>query len=248
MPRPSMRQTGSPGLSPKTKVVFFDLGGTLLVMRRDRIFRRVLEEEGYRTRLDAVHAGYAKAETPWLSTYGGGVMTPAETADAYRDLDEKVFSALFPAVGHLEAVRVSRQVRKRWPELEHEIPLELYPDVDPTLSRLKRDGYSMGLVSNAPADTGRVVKALGLSKYLDSVVISGAVGYSKPNPKIFAIALEEVGAAPAEAVHIGDLYEADIVGARNAGIRGLLIDRGAKSKELDCPRLKSLQEVYSFLK
>lgn len=248
MPKPSTRRIGNPGRSPRTKAVFFDLGGTLLVMRRDRIFRRVLKEEGYGTSLGAVHSSYAKAEILWLSTYGGGVMSPAETADAYRDLDEKVFSALFPAVDHSEAVRVSKQVRKRWPELEHEIPLELYPDVDPTLSRLKKDGYSMGLVSNAPPETGRVVKALGLSKYLDSVVISGVVGYSKPNPKIFAIALEEVGAAPAEAVHVGDLYAADIVGARNAGIRGLLIDRDGTKQGLDCPCLKSLQEVYSFLR
>jgi HAD superfamily hydrolase (TIGR01549 family) len=248
MPKTSLRETGSPGRPPRTKVVFFDLGGTLLVMRRDRIFRRVLEEEGYRTGLDAVHSTYTKEETRWLSTYGDRVMTPSETTDAYRNLDEKVFSALFPSERRSEAIRVSKQVRKRWPELEHEIPLELYPDVDPTLGRLKRDGYSMGLVSNAPADTGRVVEALGLSKYLDSVVISGVVGYSKPNPKIFTIALDEVGAAPAEAVHVGDLYEADIVGARNAGIRGLLIDRDATNQELDCPRLKSLGEVYSFLK
>jgi putative hydrolase of the HAD superfamily len=238
----------APGKESRTKAVFFDLGGTLLVMRRDRIFRTVLAEEGYRIGVSAVHSAYIKAESWWLSTYGVRVMTPAETADAYRDLDEKVFSALFPRESHPEAIRVSRLVRKRWPELEGEIPLELYPDVDPTLTRLKKDGYVMGLVSNAPADTGRVVEALGLSKYLDSVVISGAVGYSKPNPEIFRIALKEVDAAPGEAVHVGDLYEADIVGARNAGIAGLLIDRDSKSHGLDCPCLSDLEEVYKYLK
>ena len=248
MPRTHLRRGGGPGRLQRTKAVFFDLGGTLLVMRRDRIFNRVVEEEGYSTGLDAIHSTYARMDTWWLLAYGGRVMTPAETDDAYRDLYEKVFSALFPDKGRSEAVRISKQVRKRWPELESEIPLELYPDVDPTLSRLKKDGYSMGLVSNAPADTGKAVEALGLSKYLDSVVISGVVGYSKPNPKIFSIALEEVGAAPVEAVHVGDLYEADIVGARNAGIRGLLIDRNATSRGVDCPCLKSLDEVYSFLK
>jgi len=247
MPRTPAHQARSPPRTPRTKAVFFDLGGTLLVMRRDRIFRRVLEEEGYLTGLEAVHLAYAKVETRWLSTYGGRAMSPGETADAYRDLDEKAFSTLFPAGSHSEAVRVSRQVRKRWPELEHEIPLELYPDVEPTLGRLKKDCYSVGLVSNAPADTGRVVEALGLTKYLDTTVISGVVGYSKPNPKIFAIALDEVGATPAEAVHVGDLYDADIVGARNAGIRGLLIDRDSSRQGVDCPRIKSLEEVYSFL-
>ena len=236
------------GLQLRRKVVFFDLGGTLLVMRRDRIFRRVLDEEGYETGLGAVHASYLKAETRWLSVYGTREMTPAETNEAYRDLDEKAFSTLFPGVSHSEAVRVSNQVRKRWPELEGEIPLELYPDVEPTLSCLKADRFTMGLVSNAPADTGRVVEALGLMNYLDSVTISGVVGFSKPNPESFRIALKDVGAKPAEAIHVGDLYEADILGARNAGITGLLIDRDATSRGLDCPCLRSLQEVCSFLK
>ena len=248
MTNPSIRRVGSPGQNPRTKAVFFDLGGTLLVMRRDRIFGKVLGEEGYSVSPGAVHSTYAKVESWWISTYGGNVMSPAETADAYRDLDEKAFSAIFPNASHSEALRVSKQVRKRWPELEHEIPLELYPDVDRTLSRLKRNGYSMALVSNAPADTGRVVERLGLSKYLNSVIISGAVGYSKPNPKIFDIALREVGVAPTEAVHIGDLYEADIVGARNAGIQGLLIDRDGTNRGLDCPSLRNLEEVFSFLK
>ena len=248
MTRLSAPRKGDSRPPSRTKAVFFDLGGTLLVMRRDRIFRRVLEEEGYRVGLDEIHSTYAAAETRWLSAYGGRAMTPADTAEAYRDLEEKVFSSLFPTERRSEAVRVSRQVRKRWPELGREIPLELYPDVDPTLSRLKTDGYSMGLVSNAPADTTKTVKALGLSKYLDSVVISGVVGYSKPNPKIFTIALEELGAAPGEAVHVGDLYEADIVGARNAGVQGLLIDRDGANPRVDCPRLKSLEDVYSFLK
>lgn len=231
----------------RKKVVFFDLGGTLLVMRRDRIFREVLDEEGYKVALGAVHSSYLEAEKWWLSAYGRRAMSPAETDDAYRDLDEKAFSSLFPRVNRPEAVRVSKQIRKRWPELEAEIPLELYPDVEPTLGRLQTDRYTLGLVSNAPADMGRVVKALGLLKYLDSVIISGVVGFSKPNPEIFNIALKDVGATPAEAVHVGDLYDADIVGARNAGITGLLIDRDAASRGLDCPSLRSLGDVYSFL-
>lgn len=230
-----------------TRTVLFDLGGTLLVMRRDRIFARVLKEEGYGTTQQAVHSTYLGTESWWLSVYGEKVMTPQETAEAYRHLDEKVFSVLFPRAARQEAVRVSRRVRSRWPGLEEEIPLELYPDVDPTLGTLKRRGYSLGLVSNATADTTKTVEALGLMKYLDCVVISGVVGFSKPNPEIFRIALKELGVSPSEAVHVGDLYEADIVGARNAGIRGILIDRDSTGSALDCPRMATLAEIYAHL-
>ena len=219
----------------------------MLVMRRDRIFCRVLGEEGYTVDQSAVHTVYTGADSWWLSAYGDRVMTPAETADAYRSLDERVFSKLFPKASRTEAFRVSRQVRSRWPQLEEEIPLKLYPDVEPALDGLKKDGYALGLVSNAPAETTETVKTLGLSKYLDSVVISGVVGYSKPNPEIFRIAMKELAVAPEEAVHVGDLYEADVLGARNAGIKGLLIDRDSDRRNLDCPVLKSLSEVRRYL-
>lgn len=229
------------------KAVFFDLGGTLLVMRRDRIFRRVLAEQGREVGLDKIHSAYLTAESWWLSRYGSQVMSPAQTVEAYRLLDQKVFSAIFPSESETEAERVSLLVRKRWPELEAEIPLALYPDVEPTLARLKDDGFILGLISNAPADTVHVVETLGLSTYLDPVVISGAVGYTKPHPEIFRIALRGAGVGPDESVHVGDLYEADVVGARNAGIEGILIDRDGSHAGPDCPHLKTLPEVYSFI-
>ncbi|MDA4119550.1 MAG: HAD family hydrolase [Thaumarchaeota archaeon] len=228
------------------RAVFFDLGGTLLVMRRDRIFRRVLSEQGREASLERIHSAYMNAESWWLSAFGQKVMTPEQTNEAYRELDERTFASLYPNEG-TEAVRVSKVVRKRWPELESEIPLELYPDVDPTLTKLAKDGYFLGLISNAPPDTARVVQVLGLRKYLSSVIISGDVGYTKPHPEIFRIALREAGVDPADALHVGDFYEADIIGARNAGIKGLLIDREGSHSGLDCPRMKSLGEVYHYL-
>ncbi|HUI23809.1 MAG TPA: HAD family hydrolase [Nitrososphaerales archaeon] len=231
----------------RTKAVFFDLGGTLLVMRRDRIFSRVLQEEGRPAELDEIHSAYLEVESSWLSFYGAKVLTADETEEAYRELDQRVFSTLYPKESDSEASRVSRLVRKRWPELETEIPLQLYPDAEPTLRSLLADGYSLGLVSNAPAYTLKAVEALGLKKYLGTVVISGLVGYTKPHPEIFRIALRESGVEAGEAVHIGDLYEADVLGARNAGIIGVLIDRDGSHSDLDCPRVRTLTEVYRHI-
>jgi HAD superfamily hydrolase (TIGR01549 family) len=231
----------------RTRAVFFDLGGTLLVMRRDRIFRRVLLEEGWPAQLESVHSAYLEVESSWLSVYGARVLSPDETEEAYRMLDQEVFSALYPNESESEAHRVSKLVRKRWPELEEEIPLELYPDAEPTLKRLAGDGFSLGLISNAPADTQKAVETLGLPKYLGTVVISGMVGYTKPHPEIFRIALRKVGVGAGEAVHIGDLYEADVVGARNAGMVGILVDRDGSRSDLDCPRVRSLSDVYRYI-
>ena len=232
----------------RTRAVFFDLGGTLLVMRRDRIFRRVLGEAGRDVDLERIHSTYLKVESWWIPHYAARILSEEETAEAYRELDQRVFSELFPAESEHESILISKLVRKRWPELETEIPLELYPDAEPVLERLAKDGYALGLISNAPADTGRAVRALGLAKYLGTIVISGAVGYTKPHPEIFRIALREAGVGAGEAIHVGDLYEADIVGAKNAGMEGILIDRDGSERHTDCPRVRSLSEIYQYIK
>jgi len=230
------------------KAIFFDLGGTLLVMRRDRVFRKVLREEGREVDLREIHTAYFRAESWWHSVYGGRLLSPEEGTEAYRVLDQKVFEAIFPSESQAEAARVSSRVRKRWPELGSEIPVALYPDVEPTLKDLVHDGYSLGLISNAPPDTGKAVETLGLRRYLRTEVISGVVGYTKPHPEIFRIAMREVGVGPEEAVHVGDLYEADIVGARNAGIQGILIDRDGSYDNVDCPCIRSLPQVYDYIR
>jgi len=232
----------------KKRAVFFDLGGTLLIMRRDRIFRRVLQEVGRDASLGRIRSAYMKEESGWLSFYGARVLNEEETAEAYRDLDQRVFSALYPGASEPEALRISKLVRKRWPELETEIPLELYPDAEPTLERLAGDGYALGLISNAPADTVRAVEALGLTRYLGTVVISGAVGYTKPHPEIFRIALRKADVDAGQAIHVGDLYEADVIGARRAGLEGILIDRDGTQRSFDCPRIQNLPEIYQYVR
>jgi HAD superfamily hydrolase (TIGR01549 family) len=188
-----------------------------------------------------------KLDPWWVTNYSGKAMSPEETNNAYRDLDAKVYCGLFPSATQGETETISVAVRSRWPELETEIPLELYPDAKPALEFLSSVGCLMALVSNAPPDTDKVVESLGLGKYLRSIIISGVVGYMKPHPEIFRIALGEQSVAPGEAIHIGDLYEADVVGARNAGIKGVLLDRDNSQMNLDCPRIRNLAEIQSQL-
>lgn len=229
------------------KAVLFDLGGTLLVMRRDRIFRKVLSQEGYRASVAKIHSAYAVVESAWLKRYGYRNLSPEKSMESYRRLDAMAFRQIFPRAPPKEALRMSRLLRKRWPEIGKTVPPKLYPDVEPTLGRLKRRGISLALVSNAPPDTMDLVESLGLQRYFQQFVISGVVGVSKPNPEIFRLALSSVGAGPSETMHVGDVYEADVVGARNAGIMGILIDRDGSARSYDCPQIRSLEGVFQYL-
>ena len=66
---------------------------------------------------------------------------------------------------------------------------------------------------------------LELAAHFEQLVVSARVGFQKPNQGIFKFALERMKVDSAHAWHIGDSYRADVVGARRAGINGVLIDR-----------------------
>ncbi len=219
-----------------------------MVMRRDRIISRILADAGFPADPQRVHSAYFQVEPSWLAVYGEKVMSGGETEEAYRQLDAMIFRLLYPSQPPEVVEKMSGLTRRLWPQVEKTVPLELYPDVVPTLERLKSEGYTLGLVSNAPPGTVGVIETLGLRRYLPTIVVSGVVGVSKPNPEIFRIALRDAGAEAAEALHVGDVYDADVLGARNAGIKGLLIDRDGSQAGLDCPRVSTLSEIYTHLR
>jgi putative hydrolase of the HAD superfamily len=78
------------------------------------------------------------------------------------------------------------------------------------------------------------------------VIMSSQVGCAKPDPQIFATALERIGVSPAEALHIGDSEALDVEGAHAAGLRALLIDRAAEASGPG-GRIRDLHEVLGLV-
>lgn len=100
-----------------------------------------------------------------------------------------------------------------------------YPDTAPALSELRMRGLKLIVVSNWDCSLPEVLERCGLLDLVDDVLTSADSGASKPDPAIFLLALERARCEPGEALHVGDMAEEDIAGARAAGIRALLIDR-----------------------
>jgi len=101
----------------------------------------------------------------------------------------------------------------------------VYPDVVPALARLSAAGLALAVVSNWDARLDPLLGRLGLRDAFRVVVISGAVGVSKPDPGIFDLALRGLGAAPSETVHIGDSLHDDVHGALGAGLSAVWLRR-----------------------
>ncbi|HYW19247.1 MAG TPA: HAD family hydrolase [Nodularia sp. (in: cyanobacteria)] len=104
-------------------------------------------------------------------------------------------------------------------------PWFVYPDVLSSLIDWQRQGIELGILSNFDSRIFSVLQSLELSSYFTSVTISTQAGAAKPDPQIFAIALEKHNCPPEAAWHIGDSIIEDYQGAKAAGLRGIWINR-----------------------
>ena len=115
------------------------------------------------------------------------------------------------------------------------------------LDELRMAGLRLALVSNAEPRLRQVLERIGLAHRFDHLAISGEMGVEKPDPGIFHAALEALGVPAGRAVHIGDIYEVDVVGARAAGLEAVLVDVADLSADRDAARITSLAELPSLL-
>jgi len=114
----------------------------------------------------------------------------------------------------------------------------LHDDAIPCLDELAGSlpGVQFGIITNADLDGQREkLRTVDALHRFDHVIASGDVGATKPDPRIFAHALEIFGVAPEEAVYVGDRLETDALGAIAAGMSGVWIDRpgAATAEELE---------------
>jgi HAD superfamily hydrolase (TIGR01662 family) len=104
----------------------------------------------------------------------------------------------------------------------------------PVLQRL-RGRYKLGIVSNfaIPECVRGLLEEFGLDGFFDVVVISGAVNRRKPSPEIFQKALKALAVDTSETVFVGDTPDMDVTGAKNVGMKAVLIER--KTAVIDSP-------------
>jgi putative hydrolase of the HAD superfamily len=119
-----------------------------------------------------------------------------------------------------------------------------YPEVPETLARLRRAGARLVVVSNWDVSLHEVLARTGLAALVDGAITSAELGAAKPAPAIFARALELAGGvAPGRALHAGDSVEADVGGARAAGIEAVLVVRDGTPAPAGVRTIRSLAEL-----
>lgn len=139
--------------------------------------------------------------------------------------------------------------------LGDEMWTRVIPGSRAALAELAAAGFILAIVSNATGTVEGQLRANAICQVgpgpgipVEAVIDSSVVGYAKPDPRIFALTLERLGVRPDEAVHVGDTPGADVVGARAAGVRAILVDPYDDHSDLDVERVHSLAEVPELLR
>ncbi len=134
----------------------------------------------------------------------------------------------------------------------------LLPDALPCLDQLRRriPGVRFGVITNGELgfQTAKM-QTVGLSEHIEQVIASGQVGFAKPDPRIFLLACGLFGVAPASAAYVGDRLRTDAIGARDAGLTGIWLDRPdhpapeppEDPADPGVPRIRSLGELPALL-
>lgn len=237
-PQPKQRHDERPQRD-QPRTLFLDAGGVLVTPNWERV-AETLDRFGIHASASALRAAEphvrrsmdAPAPLPvsdhrrgWL--YFNGVLDGASVPQG--EAREKA----------MEDLRAYHQEHNLWDSVA--------ADAKKALGRLKGAGLRLTVVSNANGTARAVFTRVGLAPFFHTIIDSHEEGVEKPNPRLFAIALERSGADAATTLHVGDLYHVDIVGARAAGIEAWLFDVGSLYDGVDCPRVASLTELAERL-
>ncbi len=126
--------------------------------------------------------------------------------------------------------------------------VEIYDDVKETLKELKSSGIRLGLISNLATPYKKPFYNLGLDKYIDEALFSCEEGIRKPDIEIYKRMARRLGALPSETIMAGDSLKNDVIGAHEAGLNAIYLDRENKEKKyLNYKRISSLTEIFHFI-
>ena len=237
------------------RLLLLDAGFTLLAPRRSLAdaLSGVLAEDGHTVTDDELRAAWEVADRWFWDEYHRDGNDTWTDDDRISDYWRQYHALMLDHLGMeaqreiLDRVLASQFATDAW---------ELYPDVLPMLEAVRSRGdVQIGIVSDWGSNLRDIVTGLGLDRYLDFVLASGAIGLAKPNPAFFRVALERADLDAADALMVGDSYRADVRGAWGAGVDALWLDRRegpslnalAGDAPTDVRRIHSLDEVPVIL-
>jgi len=191
-----------------------------------------------------------------LLSYQGIALGPHELKDAYFQIMKEQRAASGERYPEFDAVGIFREIMARHateltrrlpPEKLEQLPLflaetyraasrfrlQLYNGVADTIRQLRLN-YHLAIISDGQsAYAVPELNAVGLFDTFDPVIISGDLGYRKPDPRLFENALKHMQMGPSEVLYVCNDMDRDVYGAQRVGIKTVFFrsNQGQQEKE-----------------
>ena len=222
------------------RAVIFDLGGTLMYERDswyrvtaqgDEALTRYLMDQGLELNLSTFPVEFRKRLNDYFTQREKDLLETTYTFVLLELLKDKGYANIADEVVRKALDQLFAITQTNW---------ILEQDAPSTLRKLEQDGYRMGLISNAgdDQDVHQLIRRFEIAHYFDFILTSAQCSYRKPHPRIFELAIANWYFLPSETVMVGDNLDADIRGAKGAGLYGVWIRRRAGSSSEDEPRVQ----------
>ncbi len=225
------------------RAVSLDAHGTLVALPSPVAPLRLRLEQRFGVRVSSAQVQRAfAAEVGFYRAH----MLEGRDAESLKELRHQcaeVLRAALPRSSALATVATAALAD----ELVESLHFRLFPDVLPAARALRAAGVRLAVASNWDVSLGELLGRLGLGEELDGVATSAGVGVGKPDPSVIEAALRAMGAAPAAAVHVGDSYAEDVLGARAAGVEPILLMRDGGAAPADVRTIRSLSDLRNLV-
>lgn len=226
----------------KPNIVIFDCGDTLvhLYPSKSRILTEFLKEKGINAKIKDIKNAYRIVDFSFKQN-----LSVQNNLHLKNEFLIKLNLEIFKILG------LSRNNGKWARELLFKFNIyknwKLFPDVIPTLQLLKQKGFILAVLANWDNKLQDLLERLKIINYFSLVVSSSAAKLEKPDPKIFRSVIRKLNIDHSEVYYVGNEYETDVMGARKAKIKPILIDRSNNLPCADCLRFRNLVEAEKYL-
>ena len=227
------------------KHLFFDLDRTLWDFEKNskkalQILFKDLKLDDKIEHFNHFHHTYTRINAELWKLYGKGKLKKEELRDA-RFIETLKYH-------EIHDTELATTLSNGYIEISPK-QTNLFPDTLETLEELKRMKYNMHIITNGFEEVQYIkLEHSKLAPFFDVIVCSEAVGFNKPDPRVFQYAMQKAQTNASESFMIGDDREVDIFGAMQVGMQAILFDpENQYSKTNGEPKIQNLNELPLLL-
>ncbi len=215
------------------RVIFFDVGNTLLFPNRLKILAPISSHR---------HPSLEQWQALERSTkqeFDQGMQSGRVDHSFWWIFHTHLLQQLGEDAGVREELVENTRKSTNWDQI--------LPGTREALDRIAQT-FRIAVISNSDGRIEKVLSRCGIADCFESVTDSGTVGVEKPRVEIFQAALSAMKARADESLYVGDLYSVDYEGAHNAGMQAVLFDVAGAYRDREVPRVESLEQLETWLR